>query len=185
VTTIAFHKPYGVLSRFTPDGSAWQTLAGFGLPPAVWPIGRLDADSEGLLILSADKRLVDRLLAPGRGHGKTYWVQIERLPTDAALAELASGVEIAGGTDPAGAGAAHRGAGATAARPADPLPQDRARLLDRADDHRGAQPSGAQDDRRGRPSDPAAGAGRDRSLRAGRAGAGRVPGAGGRRTSRR
>ncbi len=97
MTTIAFHKPYGVLSRFTPDGSAWRTLAGFGLPPAVWPIGRLDADSEGLLILSADKRLVDRLLAPGRGHGKTYWVQIERLPTDAALAELASGVEIAGG----------------------------------------------------------------------------------------
>lgn len=95
--TVAFHKPYGVLSRFTPDGSAWRTLAEFGLPPGLWPIGRLDADSEGLLILSADKGLVDRLLAPGRRHGKTYWVQVERIPDDAALRQLATGVEIAGG----------------------------------------------------------------------------------------
>lgn len=97
MVTVAFHKPYGVLSQYTPDGSAWRTLAGFGLPPAVWPIGRLDADSEGLLILSADKRLIDRLLAPSRAHGKTYWAQVERIPTEAALAELARGVVITGG----------------------------------------------------------------------------------------
>jgi 23S rRNA pseudouridine2457 synthase len=59
-TTIALHKPYGVLSRFTPDGSKWRTLAELALPRDVWPIGRLDADSEGLLILSGDKALVDR-----------------------------------------------------------------------------------------------------------------------------
>ena len=64
MSTLALHKPYGVLSRFTPDGSAWRTLAHFGLPADVWPIGRLDADSEGLLLLSSDKSLVDRLLSP-------------------------------------------------------------------------------------------------------------------------
>jgi 23S rRNA pseudouridine2457 synthase len=100
VGVLAFNKPYGVLSRFTPDGSAWRTLAGFGLPPGVWPIGRLDADSEGLLILSGsrDKGLVERLLAPERQHDKTYWVQIERLPDQAALEQLARGVVIGGKT---------------------------------------------------------------------------------------
>lgn len=94
--TVAFHKPYGVLTRFTSDGSAWQTLAAFGLPPGVWPIGRLDADSEGLLILSADKRLIDRLMSPRFRHRKTYWAQIERIPTDDALSTLARGVELGG-----------------------------------------------------------------------------------------
>lgn len=97
MTTIAFHKPYGVLSQYTPDGSAHRTLAGFGLPPAVWPIGRLDADSEGLLVLSADKRLIDRLMSPRYAHRKTYWVQVERIPDDAALDALARGVTIASG----------------------------------------------------------------------------------------
>ena len=64
MTTIALHKPYGVLSQYTPDGSPNRTLAELGLPPAVWPVGRLDADSEGLLILTADKRLIDRLMSP-------------------------------------------------------------------------------------------------------------------------
>ncbi|MEZ4398623.1 MAG: pseudouridine synthase [Kofleriaceae bacterium] len=95
--TVALHKPYGVLSRYTPDGSAWRTLAGLGLPPAVFPIGRLDADSEGLLLLTSDKRLVDRLTSPRFAHAKTYWVQVERIPDEAALAALASGVVIAGG----------------------------------------------------------------------------------------
>ncbi|MCX5746343.1 MAG: pseudouridine synthase [Proteobacteria bacterium] len=96
MTTVAFHKPYGVLSRFTPDGSKWRTLAEFGLPKDAWPIGRLDADSEGLLILSSDKSLVDALLSPRREHAKTYWANVERLPTDAALAELAAGVTLDG-----------------------------------------------------------------------------------------
>ena len=94
--TLALHKPYGVLSRYTPDGSKWRTLAELGLPPDVWPIGRLDADSEGLLILSSDKSLVARLLAPDRAHGKTYWVQVERIPTDEALAQLERGVLLDG-----------------------------------------------------------------------------------------
>lgn len=97
MTTIAFHKPYGVLSQYTPDGSPNRTLAGFGLPPAVWPIGRLDADSEGLLILTADKRLIDRLMSPRFAHRKTYWVQVERIPDDTALAQLAAGVTISSG----------------------------------------------------------------------------------------
>ena len=96
MTTLAFHKPYGVLSRFTPDGSAWATLAGFGLPKGVWPIGRLDADSEGLLLLSSDKSLVDRLLNPRSKAKKTYWVQVERIPDDGALEELRRGVMIDG-----------------------------------------------------------------------------------------
>jgi len=94
VPTLSFHKPYGVLSRFTPDGSQWRTLAEFGLPRDIWPIGRLDADSEGLLILSSDKALVDRLLSPSRAHEKTYWVQVERIPTDEALSVLAAGVVL-------------------------------------------------------------------------------------------
>ncbi len=94
MTTVAFHKPHGVLSRFTPDGSKWRTLAGFDLPKDAFPIGRLDADSEGLLILSSDKTLVDALLSPRRAHAKTYWANIERIPTTEALAELAAGVLI-------------------------------------------------------------------------------------------
>jgi len=96
MATLAFHKPYGVLSRFTPDGSKWRTLAEFGLGREVWPIGRLDADSEGLLILSDDKSLVDRLLSPRRAHAKTYWANVERIPSAAALAELEAGVVLGG-----------------------------------------------------------------------------------------
>ncbi|OGQ22165.1 MAG: pseudouridine synthase [Deltaproteobacteria bacterium RBG_16_71_12] len=95
-TTIALHKPWGMLSRFTSDGSGNRTLAELGLPKGVYPVGRLDADSEGLLILSDDKRLVDRLLAPERAHGKTYWVQVERVPDDVALSRLRAGVVIGG-----------------------------------------------------------------------------------------
>jgi 23S rRNA pseudouridine2457 synthase len=94
--TLAFHKPHGVLSRFTPDGSKWRTLAEFGLPKDAWPIGRLDADSEGLLILSSDKSLVDALLSPRRAHAKTYWANVERIPSADALARLAAGVLLDG-----------------------------------------------------------------------------------------
>lgn len=98
MVTIALHKPYGVLSRFTPDGSAWQTLAGFGLPRDVWPIGRLDADSEGLLLLSSHKALVDRLLSPKSKAEKTYHVQVERIPDEVALKRLRDGVVLDGAT---------------------------------------------------------------------------------------
>jgi 23S rRNA pseudouridine2457 synthase len=96
VVTIALHKPYGMLSRFTPDGSSWRTLAELGLPKDVWPIGRLDADSEGLLLLSSNKPLVDRLLSPKQKAGKTYLVQVERVPDDEALQRLRTGVALDG-----------------------------------------------------------------------------------------
>ncbi len=93
---IAFHKPYGVLSQFTPDGSPNRSLAGFGFPAAVYPIGRLDADSEGLLLLSDESAWNDRLLNPRQAHRREYWVQVERVPADAALRQLAAGVVIQG-----------------------------------------------------------------------------------------
>lgn len=89
---LAFHKPYGVLSQFTPEpGSAWRTLADFGLPPRVYPLGRLDADSEGLLLLSDEGALNRRLLDPTEGHVREYWVQVERVPAADALDRLARG----------------------------------------------------------------------------------------------
>jgi 23S rRNA pseudouridine2457 synthase len=94
--TIALHKPYGFLSRFTPDGSRNRPLAELGLPADVWPVGRLDADSEGLLILSSDKALVARLLEPRHAHWRTYVVQVERVPDDAALRALEAGVLLDG-----------------------------------------------------------------------------------------
>ncbi|MFZ5496771.1 MAG: pseudouridine synthase [Verrucomicrobiota bacterium] len=94
---LALHKPYGVLSQFTPEpGSRWRTLAEFGLPPGVYALGRLDADSEGLLLLSDEPGLNSRLLDPAAGHRREYWVQVEGVPDDAALARLARGVTIGG-----------------------------------------------------------------------------------------
>ncbi len=93
---IAFHKPYGILSQFTPDGSPNGTLAAFGFPPGVHPIGRLDADSEGLLLLSDEAELNARLLRPEAGHRRRYWAQVERVPTSEALAALEAGVMLQG-----------------------------------------------------------------------------------------
>ena len=94
--TLVFYKPYGVLSRFTPDGSRYRTLAEFGFAANVWPVGRLDADSEGLLILSSDKTLVDQLLNPKFAHARSYWAEVERIPDEAALAALRAGVTLDG-----------------------------------------------------------------------------------------
>ena len=89
---LALHKPYGVLSQFTPEpGSRWRTLAGFGLPRDVYALGRLDADSEGLLLLSDEPGLNSRLLDPENAHRREYWAQVERVPDTAALAKLARG----------------------------------------------------------------------------------------------
>lgn len=93
---IAFHKPYGVLSQFSPDGSANKSLAEFGFPPRVYPLGRLDADSEGLLLLSDEAKWNAALLSPGNHVPKTYHVLVERIPTDEALANLLSGVLLDG-----------------------------------------------------------------------------------------
>jgi len=95
--TLALNKPYGILSRFTPErGSSYGTLAEFGLPDDVYPVGRLDADSEGLLMLSSDPGLNSALLHPQRGHSRTYLAQVERVPRDTALEHLRTGVVIEG-----------------------------------------------------------------------------------------
>ena len=93
---LAFHKPWGVVSQFTPDGSPNRTLAEFGFPAGVYPIGRLDADSEGLLLLSDEPALNQKLLHPRHGHRRVYWVQVERIPTPAALRQLERGVVLGG-----------------------------------------------------------------------------------------
>jgi 23S rRNA pseudouridine2457 synthase len=93
---IAFNKPYGVISQFTSDGSGFRTLAEFGFPPRVYPIGRLDADSEGLLLLTDEPELNERLLHPRHGHRRIYWAQVERIPTSEALQKLAKGVAVQG-----------------------------------------------------------------------------------------
>lgn len=95
---LMLHKPYGILSRFTPEpGSRWGTLAGLGLPRSVYPVGRLDADSEGLLLLTDEPGLTDHLIAPARRHPREYWAQVEYLPTPDALARLAGGVRLRDG----------------------------------------------------------------------------------------
>jgi 23S rRNA pseudouridine2457 synthase len=93
---IAFHKPFGVLSQFTPDGSPNRTLSEFNFPKNVYPIGRLDADSEGLLLLSDEPGLNERLLHPKHAHQRIYWAQVERIPSSEALKHLECGVTIQG-----------------------------------------------------------------------------------------
>jgi 23S rRNA pseudouridine2457 synthase len=103
---IAFHKPFGVLSQFTGDlprpgaGTAGdppnRTLAEFGFPKRVYPIGRLDADSEGLLLLSDEPEWNDRLLHPRHAHEREYWAQVERIPAPESLRRLEHGVLIQG-----------------------------------------------------------------------------------------
>lgn len=95
---ILLHKPYGFLSQFTPDGSANRPLAELAvpLPSLVYAVGRLDADSEGMLVLSSEKGFASALLDPERGHPREYWAQVEREPDDEALARLARGVVIQG-----------------------------------------------------------------------------------------
>ena len=90
------HKPYGMLAQFTRETPEQTTLADldFEFPKDVYPVGRLDADSEGLLLLTNDKSLNDRLLNPRHAHQRTYWVQVEGIPTQEALAQLERGVEI-------------------------------------------------------------------------------------------
>lgn len=93
---LAFHKPYKVLSQFTPDGSNNRTLAEFGFPEHVYPIGRLDADSEGLLLLSDEARINLMLSRPEARHEKEYWVQVERIPNQEALNKLQKGIVLHG-----------------------------------------------------------------------------------------
>ena len=101
---LIFHKPYGVLSQFTKQMPQHRTLAEFGFPKGVYPIGRLDWDSEGLLLLSDEKAWNDRLLNPRHAHERTYHAQVEGVPAEEAIARLKKGVVIQGvKTKPCGA----------------------------------------------------------------------------------
>lgn len=94
---LRFYKPYGVLCQFTdPDKTGHPTLAQYITTPGIYPVGRLDHDSEGLLLLTDDGSFQHRWSDPKFDSPKTYWVQVERIPDEAALAQLAEGVVIQG-----------------------------------------------------------------------------------------
>ncbi|WP_377504394.1 pseudouridine synthase [Octadecabacter sp. R77987] len=99
MTTILFNKPYGVLCQFTDTRSPTErpTLSGFGLPAGVYPAGRLDRDSEGLLILTDDGREQARIADPKHKMAKTYLVQVEGAPDEDALTPLRSGMTLKDG----------------------------------------------------------------------------------------
>jgi 23S rRNA pseudouridine2457 synthase len=94
-STYLFYKPFNVLSQFTRELPDQQCLADHisGIPTDVYPVGRLDYDSEGLLLLSNDKALNSKLLIPSKHH-KTYYVQVEGIISDEAILQLSQGVEI-------------------------------------------------------------------------------------------
>lgn len=90
---IVFNKPYGVLSQFTPEDGA-RSLAEFNLPKNVYAAGRLDKDSEGLLLLTDDGPLIEKLLNPKNEKPKTYWVLVEKVPNEEELKKMRQGLKI-------------------------------------------------------------------------------------------
>ena len=100
---LAFNKPFGVMCKFRPEPGR-STLADYIKVPDVYPAGRLDTDSEGLLLLTDDGELQARIANPLHKLTKVYWAQVEGAPTEAALAELHRGVDLGDfTTKPAGA----------------------------------------------------------------------------------
>jgi 23S rRNA pseudouridine2457 synthase len=94
---LLFYKPYNVLTQFTDNDNSTSpksTLKDYISVPDVYAVGRLDQDSEGLLLLTNDGLLQHRLSDPHFGHSRTYWVQVERIPDETALKQLQEGVII-------------------------------------------------------------------------------------------
>jgi len=99
---LLFNKPYGVICQFSRDG-LHSTLADYIPVPDFYPAGRLDTDSEGLLVLTDDGQLQHRITDPKHKLPKTYWVQVEGIPDEAALEQLRLGVRLSDfTTQPAG-----------------------------------------------------------------------------------
>ena len=92
-TLVLFNKPYGVLSQFTPEGK-WRALDEFIPVKDVYVAGRLDADSEGLLLLTDDGKLQARIADPKHKLEKSYWAQVEGIPDEAALDRLRAGIRL-------------------------------------------------------------------------------------------
>ena len=90
---IAFNKPFGVICKFRPEPGR-PTLADYIKIPEIYPAGRLDTDSEGLLLLTDDGQLQARISSPRHKLAKIYWAQVEGVPTEAALAALRQGVDL-------------------------------------------------------------------------------------------
>ncbi|WP_299725635.1 pseudouridine synthase [uncultured Tateyamaria sp.] len=100
MTTLLFNKPFGVLSQFTDkgtEGSPRPTLSAYVGVPGVYPAGRLDRDSEGLMVLTSDGALQARIADPKFKAPKTYWVQVEGTITEDALKALANGITLKDG----------------------------------------------------------------------------------------
>lgn len=93
---ISIYKPFQMLSQFSTDGSKNTTLSELNLPKSVHPIGRLDADSEGLLLFTNEHGWEDKLLHPKRNHGKTYWAQVDGAVTPEGIKKLSNGLVIQG-----------------------------------------------------------------------------------------
>jgi 23S rRNA pseudouridine2457 synthase len=96
MTVLIFNKPYGVLSQFTDEGTGHPTLKDYIPVPGVYAAGRLDRDSEGLLLLTDDGKLIKRLTDPRHHISKTYWVLVEGEPDPGRLRQLERGVQLKG-----------------------------------------------------------------------------------------
>jgi 23S rRNA pseudouridine2457 synthase len=90
----AIYKPYNMLSQFTKEGNHKVLSELYHFPDDIYPVGRLDSDSEGLLLLTNDKKLNHQLLHPTQRHERTYWAQVENIPDKPALQQLLKGVNI-------------------------------------------------------------------------------------------